>query len=66
MTTSALGPGRRGWQRPVAVIADVAELRGPMTGWCGCRCACMRPAEGLLDGSTWATRPNASNSMRSC
>jgi hypothetical protein len=32
MTTSALGPRRGGWQRPVSLSADIAELRGPLTG----------------------------------
>jgi hypothetical protein len=31
MTTSALGPRRRGWRRPVSLPADLAELRGPLT-----------------------------------
>jgi hypothetical protein len=32
MTTSALGPRRGGWQRPISLPADLAELRGPLTG----------------------------------
>jgi hypothetical protein len=32
MTTSALGRRRGGWQRPVSLPADLAELRGPLTG----------------------------------
>ncbi len=32
MTTSALGPRRGGWRRPVSLPADLAELRGPLTG----------------------------------
>ena len=32
MTTSALGPRRGGWRRPVALPADLRELRGPLTG----------------------------------
>jgi hypothetical protein len=28
MTTSALGPRRGGWQRPVSLSANLAELRG--------------------------------------
>jgi hypothetical protein len=32
MTTSAFGPRRGGWQRPVSLPADLAELRGPLTG----------------------------------
>ena len=32
MTTSALGPRRGGWRRPVSLPAALAELRGPLTG----------------------------------
>ena len=32
MTTSAFGPRRGGWRRPVSLPADLAELRGPLTG----------------------------------
>jgi hypothetical protein len=32
MTTSAFGARRGGWRRPVSVPADLAELRGPLTG----------------------------------
>jgi hypothetical protein len=32
MTTSALGPRQGGWRRPVSLPADLAELRGPLTG----------------------------------
>jgi hypothetical protein len=32
MTTSALGPRRDGWRRPVSLPADLAELRSPLTG----------------------------------
>jgi hypothetical protein len=32
MTTSALGPRRGGWRRPVSLPADLAELRGALTG----------------------------------
>ena len=32
MTMSALGPRRGGWRRPVAVVADLADLRGPLSG----------------------------------
>jgi hypothetical protein len=32
MTLSALGPRRGGWRRPVSLPADLAELRGPLTG----------------------------------
>ena len=32
MTSSALGPRRGGWRRPVSLPADLAELRGPLTG----------------------------------
>ena len=32
MTTSAFGPRRGGWRRPVALPADLAELRGTLTG----------------------------------
>jgi hypothetical protein len=32
MTTSTFGPRRGGWRRPVALPADLAELRGPLTG----------------------------------
>jgi hypothetical protein len=32
MTTSALGPRRGGWRRPVAVVANLEDLRGPLTG----------------------------------
>jgi hypothetical protein len=32
MTTSASGPRRGGWRRPVSLPADLAELRGPLTG----------------------------------
>ena len=32
MTTSALGPRRGGWRRPVSLPTDLAELRGPLTG----------------------------------
>jgi hypothetical protein len=51
MTTSALGPRRGGWRRPVSLPADLAELRGPLTGVCGCPWVCMRPAKGPLEGS---------------
>jgi hypothetical protein len=32
MTKSALGPRRAGWQRPVSLPTDLADLRGPLTG----------------------------------
>ena len=32
MTTSALGPRRGGWRRPVSLPADLPELRGPLIG----------------------------------
>jgi len=32
MTTSALGPRRVGWRRPVSLPADLAELGGRLTG----------------------------------
>ena len=32
MTTSALGPRRGGWRRPVSLPADLGELGGPLTG----------------------------------
>jgi hypothetical protein len=35
MTSSTFGPRRGGWRRPVALPADLAELRGPLTGMVG-------------------------------
>jgi hypothetical protein len=46
MMTSPLGPRRGGWRRPVSLPADLAELRGPLTGWCGCPWVCTRLAKG--------------------
>jgi hypothetical protein len=32
MTTSAFGPRRGSWRRPVSLPADLTQLRGPLTG----------------------------------
>jgi hypothetical protein len=52
MTSASLGPRRGGWRRPVSLPADLAELRGPLTGVVRLPLRCMPPVKGPLVGST--------------
>jgi hypothetical protein len=67
MTTSALGPRQGGWRRPVAVVADLSDLRCPLTGVVRLPLRVFTgPAKDPLLGSIWPTRRSALSYTRSC